>query len=383
MAQTPTGSANEQRRGWAALLVNGAVGVADLVEQMHTAVIGSMGPFSPVADVVTGAAARTTYRAVRSGLRGAGTIADMALRLTGQPDRIGEGNDTARAIVNGLVGDHLVATANPLALPMTLRRTDKAATGRLVVLVHGLCMSDRSWNRRGHDHGERLADDRGWSPLYLSYNSGEHISTNGRAFASALEDLVKTWPVPVERLAIIGHSLGGLVARSACHYGEKTGHSWLKHLDTLVFLGTPHNGAPLERIGHWVDGVAGRFPFLAPFVRLGRARSAGITDLRHGHLRDEDWHAGAAGSAVRLPAGVACCAIAATTAAKAGSMNARLLGDGLVPLDSALGRHTDPRLRLAIPPANTWIGTGMGHFDLLDRRAVYRRISGWLDQGER
>lgn len=383
MAKTQAEAANAQWRGWTALLVDGSVGATDAVEQMHMAVLGAMGPFSPVAKLATGGVAKAVYRGVRGGMRGVGALADMTLRVAGHPSPLGESAEMARAIVNGVLGDHLVATANPLALPMTLRRTDNPPTGRLLVLVHGLCMSDRGWTRRGHDHGERLARDQGWSPHYLSYNSGEHISTNGRALATMLEDLLATWPLPVERLAIVGHSMGGLVARSACHYGELAGNSWVKRLDSLVFLGTPHNGAPLERIGHWTDEVVGRFSFLAPFVRLGRARSAGIVDLRYGHLRDEDHLAGADRQPVPLPPGVNCFAIAATTAEKVGGLKARLIGDGLVPIDSALGRHPDPRYDLGIPPANIWVGTGMGHFDLLDRRAVYERIAEWLGKGAR
>jgi pimeloyl-ACP methyl ester carboxylesterase len=381
MAKTKAEAANAQWRGWTALMVDGSVGAAGVVEQMHATILDAMGPFSPVAKFVTGSATTAVYRGVRSGMRGVGGLADMALRLAGRPARLGEGAEKARAVVNGVLGDHLVATANPLALPMTLRRTDNAPTGRLLVLVHGLCMNDRSWTRRGHDHGDQLARDQGWSPLYLSYNSGEHISTNGRALATVLEELVATWPLPIERLAIVGHSMGGLVARSACYYGDAAGHAWVKRLDTLVFLGSPHLGAPLERIGHWIDGVVGGLPLLAPFVRLGRARSAGIADLRHGHLREEDQRAGADRAPVRLPTGVDCFAVAATTADRAGSLKARLICDGLVPIDSALGRHADPRRDLAFPPANTWIGTGMGHFDLLDRRAVYDRIAGWLGRG--
>lgn len=119
--------------------------------------------------------------------------------------------------------------------------------------------------------------------------SGLHIPTNGREFADLLEALITCWPVPVEELAIIGHSMGGLLARSAWHYGNAAGHDWSRHLNKLVFLGTPHHGAPLERGGNWVDIVLGASPYTAPFARLGRIRSAGITDLRHGYLLDEDW----------------------------------------------------------------------------------------------
>ena len=122
-------------------------------------------------------------------------------------------------------------------------------------------------------------------PVYLHYNSGRHVSENGREFAALLEQLVAGWPVPVDELVIVGHSMGGLVARSACHHAEAQGQAWLASLTKLVCLGTPHHGAPLERGGRWVDVLLGLSPYVAPFARLGKARSAGITDLRFGNLQ--------------------------------------------------------------------------------------------------
>jgi pimeloyl-ACP methyl ester carboxylesterase len=155
-------------------------------------------------------------------------------------------------------------------------------TGRIVVLIRGLCVSDLQWRRNEHDHGESLEQRLGFTPVYLFYNSGLHISENGRAASELLEAMVETWPVPIETRAIIGHSMGGLVARSACQ-------QWRRLLEKLVCLGTPHHGAPLERIGAWINLVIANFPFATAFSRLGRIRSAGVTDLRHGSILDEDW----------------------------------------------------------------------------------------------
>ena len=217
-------------------------------------------------------------------------------------------------------------------------------------------MSDLQWTRQNHDHGAALAHDLGYTPIYLSYNSGLHVSTNGRAFAEALEALVAAWPVEIEQFVIIGHSMGGLVARSACLTAEAAGQAWRKKLDKLVFLGTPHHGAPLERIGNWVDVILGKTPYAAAFGRLGKIRSAGVTDLRYGNLRDEDWQGRDRFARepdprrpAPLPKGVACYAIAATTAAAPGAMQDLLLGDGLVPVMSALGRHRDSAQALKSP----------------------------------
>jgi pimeloyl-ACP methyl ester carboxylesterase len=261
-------------------------------------------------------------------------------------------------------------------------------SGRLAVLVHGLGLNDRQWNRKGHDHGAALARDLGYTPLYLHYNSGLHISINGRAFAELLNALVAQWPEPVEELVIIGHSMGGLVSRSAYHYGAVAGHDWPQRLQKLIFLGTPHHGAPLERGGQWVDLTLGKSPYTAPFARFGRIRSAGVTDLRYGNLLDQDWegrdrfeHRGDARQAVPLPASVECFAIAATTGNRIGDVHDRVLGDGLVPLKSALGRHKEPHLALPFAAHRQWVGYAMNHLDLLGRQEVYERIRNWLSPG--
>jgi pimeloyl-ACP methyl ester carboxylesterase len=137
-----------------------------------------------------------------------------------------------------------------------------------------------------------------------------------------LQQLAKAWPQPVQEMTLLVHSMGGLVARSACHQAAEAGHSWLAQLKALVFLGTPHHGAPLERLGSWVDGVLGSNIVTRPFAKIGQVRSAGITDLRHGNVLHADWHdAGRfergpdARQPVPLPAGVACYTVAATTLA--------------------------------------------------------------------
>jgi pimeloyl-ACP methyl ester carboxylesterase len=208
-------------------------------------------------------------------------------------------------------------------------------------------------------------------PLYLHYNSGLAIASNGRALAAMLESLLANWPMPVDELVIMGHSMGGLVARSACHYAQQQAHAWPMHLSKLVFLGTPHHGAPLERGGHGLDRAMALSPYTMPFTRLTTARSAGITDLRHGRVAAEQ-------DVVPLPAGVECYAVAAVRAAQRNALGERWIGDGLVPLDSALGRHRDGTKSLAFATSRQWVGYGMGHFDLLNRPEVYRQILTWL-----
>jgi pimeloyl-ACP methyl ester carboxylesterase len=229
-----------------------------------------------------------------------------------------------------------------------------------------------------------LAAEAGCTPLYLHYNSGLHISTNGRLLADRLEALVEAWPVPLEEIVILGHSMGGLVARSACHQAQARGDAWPQRLTKMVFLGSPHLGAPLERGGHWIDVILGASPYSAAFARLGKLRSAGITDLRHGSLLDADW-AAATGAAtpvrVPLPEHVACYAIAGSLGSEAGALREKLLGDGLVPLASALGRHRLKSRALNFAPDHTWVAQGMNHLDLLDRAEVLAQLRTWLLPG--
>jgi pimeloyl-ACP methyl ester carboxylesterase len=246
-------------------------------------------------------------------------------------------------------------------------------------------MNDLQWSRNGHDHGKALSRDLGFTPVYLHYNSGRHVSENGQDFAVRLEHLVAQWPVPVDELVIIGHSMGGLVTRSAVHHATHTRQRWMSALTRLVFLGTPHHGAALERGGHQVDMLFGISPYIAPFSRLGKARSAGITDLRFGNLQAADWRGRDRHSQrhddrtpTPLPVGVDAFIIAASKAKTVGGLHSRVIGDGLVPLASALGEHRDPQHALKVPPHRTRIVTSADHWDLLSREDVYAQLRAWL-----
>ena len=311
------------------------------------------------------------------------------------------------AVLNGVLGDRLRSANSPLAIKMELRQGGKTleaagiaagtvaaaavpvASPKVLLLVHGLCMDDHSWERAGHDHGAALARDLGFSCVYLRYNSGLHVSENGREAADMIERMLASWPVPVDELAIVAHSMGGLVARSAVHYGTSAGHSWPRRLRSMVFLGTPHQGVPLERIGHWLEVLWAKTLVTAPFAKVGKVRSAGITDLRYGYVLDEDWHgrdrfAGEPSlhQSLPLPAGVSCFAIAAALGDADAGLRNGWLGDGLVPVTSALGLHTEPSLALAIPASHRWTAYRAGHLDLLERADVYERIRAWLTNPE-
>jgi pimeloyl-ACP methyl ester carboxylesterase len=389
-------------RGVNRLTIAGIAGVVDVVEAMHHQIASVPGLLAKPRRDRTSGITRLVYRSIHGviGLVGHGldTLLAQFEPLLGERSTW-PGRESLLAALNGVLGDYLAASNNPLAITMQLRRGGAAlpverellaaaipdAGGKLLVLLHGLCMSDLQWKRKGHDHGAALAGDLGFTPVYLHYNSGLHVSINGRAFAGQLESLVTNWPVPVTELVLIGHSMGGLVARSACHYGAQAKHQWLQQLGKVVFLGTPHHGAPLERGGNWVDLLLSSTAYSAPLARLGKIRSAGITDLRYGNLVDEDWHkrdrfarSGDRRVPVPLPEGVACFAIAASTGKSAGALPELLVGDGIVPLASALGHHDDPRLAIVFEPSRQWVAYGTHHLDLLNRPEVNAYIRRWL-----
>ena len=390
-------------RGLYRLGVDGSVGLTDLVEAMHHTITSRIGFDRALPIGRSSGITGVVYGAVRGGIKGAGHGVDAALRLVERTTRphhaASPERDAFVAALNGVFGDHLEHSGNPLAIQMALRSGGVAlplhrdalaqalpAAGRkLLVLLHGLCMNDRQWTRRGHDHGQALAQALGYTPVYLHYNSGRHVSQNGREFAALLQRLRLAWPVPLDELVILGHSMGGLVARSACHHAETQGLGWLSSLRALVFLGTPHHGAPLERGGRRIDQLLGLSPYVAPFARLGKARSAGITDLRFGNLQDADWQSRDRHAQhhddrqpTPLPAGVASYLLAATTADVPGRLHHALIGDGLVPLASALGEHSDPRLALQVPADRRHVVCGCGHLDLLCHDEVQPQLQRWL-----
>ena len=390
-------------RGLSRLAIDATLGLTRLVETMHHNIARTPGPLGQYTQEPTRGITGLVYRTIQGTTRLVGGGIDLLLgQLTALLDREPAASSNTReallAAVNGVLGDHLAASANPLAIPMQLRVEGQPlvldpqalaaslpqAGGRILLLVHGLCMNDLQWRRRGHDHGAALAAAAGYTPLYLHYNSGEHVSRNGRALADLLETLVQAWPVPIESLTIGGHSMGGLVARSACHYGGLAAHAWLRQLRHMVFLGTPHHGAPLERGGNWVNLVLELSPYTAALARLAKLRSAGITDLAHGSILDDDWQQGDRFARKRqrhcvpLPQGVPCYAIAATTAVAEAKAGKTLPGDGLVPLHSALGRHAQRSQDLGIPAAQRAVVHGLHHLDLLDNPEVCARLLRWL-----
>lgn len=389
-------------RGASRMVIDAIVGITDIVEAMHVNIAQLPGGQRPPGRRSARGVGGIVYRSVRLISGGIGHLLDAALArllppLGAKPSSAGR--EAALAAVNGVLGDYLEQTRNPLAIVMSLRRDGRPLVlernalqaaierpgKRLLVAVHGLCMNDLQWRGGAADPVAALAAELDCTALYLHYNSGRHISANGEEFADLLEILVEQWPVAVESLTIVAHSMGGLVSRSACHYGAQAARRWPALLRQIVFIATPHHGAPLERGGNWIDLILGVSRYTAPLARLGKIRSAGITDLRYGNLVDEDWRGrdrfaaeGDCRRAVPLPADTLCFAIAGTNGRGTGDLGDRVLGDGLVQLDSALGRHAAQGKSLDFPASRQWIGVGVGHLGLLHDKEVWQQIRRWL-----
>jgi pimeloyl-ACP methyl ester carboxylesterase len=352
----------QQLRGASRLAVDATTGVTNLVEAMHAEIARL--PLTRGRGR-TGGIAGLVYGSVRGVTKLVGGGLDLALGALAPV--LGEAGadraNAAQAALNGVLGDYLEETANPLATPMSLRPLVDGATGPPLVMLHGLCMNEAQWRREGADFPAALAA-LGYQPLGLRYNSGRAIWRNGADLAALLDDV----PGP---LTLLGHSMGGLVIRSAMAQAGR--RRWRQRLRCLVTLGTPHQGAPLERGGQQIQQLLNVSAYSRPLALLAARRSAGIRDLRHASLLESD--AGKA-SQQPLPAGVACYAVAATTSRKPSGPPARWLGDGLVPVASALGQHRSPARRLDF--TDTALFTGLGHLGLQTDPGVLEQLREWL-----
>ena len=399
MANQPRNPATDLL-GVSSLSLEAIAGITDIVESLHNTIKGISQENSDSLPTSNRSISGMVFKNIRSVTEIVGSGIDALLAKLGS--RFGDKDSSVEreavlSALNGLLGDHLQARDNPLAISMQLRQKGKPFSqpallktmgtpeSVLLIMVHGSCMNDLQWNRQGHDHGAALERDMGMTPLYVHYNTGLHISENGRTLSDLLEKVVIQAP-PQLKICMIAHSMGGLVTRSALHYGLKSGHTWSGRVQKVVFLGTPHHGAPLEKGGNWVDTLLGLNPYSAPFSRLGKIRSAGITDLRYGNVLDEDWagrdrfeFSGDQRTPVPLPRGVRCYTVAATTGKRSNRLRDTLIGDGLVTVSSALGGHKKPEMNLNFPEAHQWIGRNMNHLDLLNNREVYEIVREWLN----
>ena len=384
-------------------LARGVAGIG----QIHGAIANRVFSHVGTGGAVAQAMHRTISAGVYAGVGGAtvalGRAAHDALPARGgrslSPTPLGGG---LLGVVDGLIGDELERRRSVLQEPMAVRvkgrvvqcepgalaRVFPRPSRRLVVFVHGLMGTEFPWGwyaaqNRGGTYGSRLARDLSLTPVYIRYNTGRHISENGRSLADLLEDLVQAWPIPVEEVALIGHSMGGLVVRSACYQAAERDDRWARRVRHVISLGSPHMGAPIAQAVHYASAGLGAVPETRPFAGLLRRRSGGIRDLRQGSLVDADWSdcdpdalASVACQEVPLLEGATHCFVAATIMKQERHPLSRLIGDVLVLSPSASGHSRSRRI-----PFEAEYGMHLGpshHLALLNHPAVYERLRTWL-----
>lgn len=389
-------------------------GPAGLVKDVHGAasgrifgVLGVLGePVRLAHDAISGAVYSSVHTAIGALPRSGG--AALAQIAPPQAASLAEstGGSIGLGVLNGAFGDRLAETHEDLALELAIRdrgrdlAPDRAslesrlpdASPKLAVFVHGLCETDEAWqmlplsDREAgrQSYGSRLRDEHGYTPLYVRYNTGLHISDNGRRLAGALEELVAAWPTEVEEIVLVGHSMGGLVSRSACHYGERADHLWTDRVRHVFCLGTPHLGAPLERAANVAGWALGRLRETKPFADLVNGRSAGIKDLRFGSVVDEDWHGCDPDEfltdrcrEVPFLDSATYYFVGATVTPDPHSLLGRAVGDVLVQFPSAAGHG--PTRRIGFELDNGHHLGGVHHIQLLNHPEVYEQIQAWLD----
>jgi pimeloyl-ACP methyl ester carboxylesterase len=393
-------------------------GLTSRIEQVHRAVAGRV--FGQLR--VVGAPVRVVHDTIAAGvyltIRGGGMVAgavggEVAAQIGAGGGSAGSVGGTpagnlALSALNALTGDRLGLDLAPLTIRMSVRAAGRDvdlttgelaaafphATPRLAVFVHGLGANEDLWRWRSDDdqrvpYGERLRAEFGYTPVYVRYNSGRHVSGNGRDLAVLLDGLTAAWPEQAGELLLVGHSMGGLVIRSACHYGQQASAAWAPRVRHVFYIGSPHLGAPLARAAGFAGWALGKAAETRPFVTMVNGSSAGIKDLRYGYVLDDDWAGCDLDSCLRdhrhdapLLAGANHCVISATVTADPGSKAGAAVGDLLVQPASAHGRRGDIQHIGFRLESGRGLG-GIHHVDLLSHPAVWEAMRGLLEGPER
>jgi pimeloyl-ACP methyl ester carboxylesterase len=303
--------------------------------------------------------------------------------------------DNVLSAINGAFGDFIAAQRNPLSVRLgfyhqgaaieldaeAIAAAQPRITPRMVIFLHGLCCNEHSWRSYAEPdasdtrpYGERLAAEQGYTPFYVRYNSGLHISQNGRAVARLIGKLVANYPIVLDEIVLIGHSMGGLVARSACHYAAAEDAAWTRKVSNVICLGTPHLGAPLEQAVHLGTAAMDLFALSRPWAGLLKARSLGIKDLRHGYTSHADWRGSDAdasfenrrGEITRLP-NARYHFIGSSIGESESHWLGKLVGDGLVRLPSSTAHQ--------LADADTAVLYSAHHMRLLNHPVIYQQIA--------
>jgi pimeloyl-ACP methyl ester carboxylesterase len=382
-------------------------GTVTRIEEMHQAVFRRAAFVGgPPVRLIHNGFAGAAYKGARALNRGLGRLAGSGLARSAGAGETRLGDSTAGSLalgaLSGFHGDLLHRDGNELAIEMTLRNRgadlaiDRSgladafpeATPRLAVFAHGLCETDEAWSafaRSSTPYGPRLRRELGITPLYVRYNTGLHISENGRRLSQLLDDVVESWPTEVAEIILVGHSMGGLVARSACHYGEQSEERWASKVRHVFCLASPHLGAPLEKLANVAGWALGRLPETKPLARIVNGRSEGIKDLRFGYLVDEDWQDRDPDALLddnrhHIPfletANYYC--VTATLSRDPAHPLGHAVGDLLVRYPSASGQGAKgERIPFELDTDHHHAG-GLSHFHVLNDADVYRQMHAWL-----
>lgn len=370
---------------YAPALQRGLHELSHQVEAMHRAIAGkTFGALKQVPVVslpaalvesVHDAISSGIHASVRLGNRGLMSLAgdaEQALKRDAPP---GRRESNLRAAINGVFGDHLAAHGEALATPMQLfargqntpldPATLRIPHRRVCLFLHGLACDEHCWAPAAEsdepDYGALVEADFGYTPVYLRYNTGLTIPENGSNFAAQMQALCAARP-DIEELVLLGHSMGGLVARSALRRSH--GSRWQGITRMLICLGSPQLGSPLERLGAITNRVLDSFDVTAPIGAIAARRSAGIRNL----------HDGLGDGCGDDPPHVELRFLGATIADDVDSAIGKIVGDGLVTPDSA---NAEPP---AANVASAQLG-GLGHMGMLHEARCWRQIHQWLAEG--
>jgi len=383
-----------------------ATSTAKVVTGVETAISGGVFEAIRMVNGITRFTVNAVADVAEAGLEQTSDVDDFDLATPISSTAAGTASwyvDYAQASINGFWGDYLSRRKHRLDLGMTLRHhgrhlpaTPEAfaaafpnPTNKVCVFVHSLASTEWLWSLSSEEHygdpdvtfGTRLADDLGFTPIYLRYNTGRHISENGRALATLLTEVLTAYPVPVEEIVLVGHSMGGLVVRSAAHYAREHDEPWIAHLRHIACIGAPHLGAPLEKAVNLLTGVLKSLDAAGAQVpaELLDSRSAGVKDLRYGYTVDEEWTGkdpdevfADARRNVPLVDGVGYYFLAATISRDPEHPLGELLGDLMVRLPSASGEAPEPARRIHFSSGAVF--PGMSHIHIANHPDVYEAL---------
>ena len=399
-ASIPDEAANSSTPRHALALKGGFDTVAAEVQNMHFAISSlSFNALNqvPVVNVpaqwvrtVHDAITHGVYASVRQGsgaALGAAAVAEGWLVKADAP--LSGAQRKGRSALNGVFGDALAQAGNALAVRMSLHRHGHevelnrealdSLRPRLVVFLHGLACDENSWNVQAENQTSSYASmlEREFSggdahqgsaisTISLRYNTGMAVDDSAAAFSSLMERLVQLAPARLRELTLVGHSMGGLVARRACAMATEAEASWQRRVGSVICLGTPNQGSGWEKLGHLAATALSVSSVTQPLARLANTRSQGIQDLRSGLLHKPRVESGRE-PPLRLVTG----SLSSDTSSAWGKLAGAVLGDGLVAQTSAADDGLSGNVeRLHLP--------GVGHMALLHHPLVYAALRGWL-----